>query len=65
MTHMHTLETQPDDYRAHLKDEHGIVTNDSPIEGKVPWSAKALVAKHAEHHPDHEVLLPSLHLVKT
>lgn len=64
MSHIHTLDTQPDDYRAHLRDEHGIDTDDAPTQGKVPRSGKALVWLHSQEHPDHEVLIPSLKLVK-
>ncbi len=60
--HHHTATTQPENYRAHLRDEHGLTLNDSPGRGGV-MSAKGLVWLHSLQHPDHEIITPSLELV--
>lgn len=61
--HSHTTETQPEDIRKHLAEDHNV-----PVKGDhrlgTGTNAKGLTWLHLQGHPDHTVLLPSLAVVK-
>lgn len=60
MTHFHTEDSQPFEYRQHIRD-HGINLVDLPhLPGIHATTARDLVALHLREHPDHELMLPSL-----
>jgi hypothetical protein len=64
MKHYHTKNSQPSDYRKHLKEDHDIELNEDIKKGTHISSSRQLVQLHQKAHPDHIILIPSFSLVK-